>query len=289
METRFWIRSTLKKIIPVKYRMLRYVLSEKVRYYPDLIYNLGSGLECPFCHWRFRRFIPSGFDYPVLVEKKVIGAVWRPNVICPRCKSNSRERLLYLYLKHRTTLLSGNAALLHVAPEPQLQRLLLSLRQLRYISTDLSDVPNATIMIRADITRIPFPDNTFDVILCSHVLEHIPDDRQAMRELLRVLKRGGWAILQVPIALALRETYENPAITDEEQRIREFGQRDHVRLYAMDYLDRLKAIGFSVSIFNNVKEFGADLSRLYGLDAAEDLYICSKAMDQLGRAEYLQS
>jgi SAM-dependent methyltransferase len=267
------LKSVIRGIVPLKYRLWRYTLYEKLKYVPSVVYNLGEGVECPFCGWHFRRFLPAGFHYPVLIEKRVIGAGPLLNAICPRCKSNARERLIYLYIRERTTLLSDHARLLHVAPEPQLQKVFAGTPSLHYFTSDLA-APNT--MFRMDLMQLPHTDDLFDVVVCSHVLEHVADDLKGMRELCRVLKPGGWAILQVPIALALDHTYENLAITDEEGRIREFGQRDHVRLYAMDYLDRLKTAGFSVRTFTTAKEFGEAFCWKYGLDQTEDLYICSK-------------
>jgi SAM-dependent methyltransferase len=245
---------------------------------PNLVSRLGKGVECPFCAWHFRSFIPAGFDYPVLSKNRVIGAGPRANDICPRCNSNARERLIYLYIRERTTVLSDRLTLLHVAPEPQLQKILARIPSLRYVTSDL-EAPNT--MLRADLMELPLPDSVFDALICSHVLEHVADDRKGMRELLRVLKPGGWAILQVPIALALERTYENPAITDEQGRIREFGQRDHVRLHGLDYFDRLKAAGFSVWTFKTASEFGQPYCSRYGLESSEDLYICSRPTTEI--------
>ncbi len=253
IQTRPSLKSFLERIIPARYRLIRYTLYQKLKYYPNLMGSPGRGVECPFCYWQFRKVLPGGFDYPVLVEKQVIGAGPRLNAICPRCNSNARERLIYLYVKHRTTLLSETVRILHVAPEPELQRVFLRCALLQYFSADLEPIPNAILALKMDLMRMPFPVNTFDVIICSHVLEHIVDDQQGMRELFRVLKVGGWAILQAPIALSLQTTYENPALTNEQDRIREFGQRDHLRLYALDYLDRLKCAGFTVRIFSRAK------------------------------------
>jgi len=125
-----------------------------------------------------------------------------------------------------------------------------------------------------DITNIPYEDNSFGVILCSHVLEHIPDDRKAMRELYRVLKPGGWAILQVPI---IRDkTFEDFSITKPEDRERVFGQWDHVRAYGKDYRDRLEKAGFKVRVDDYVKRLGADKIKKYALKENEDIYYCEK-------------
>jgi SAM-dependent methyltransferase len=270
------LKRGLKRLVPVGWRLMRYTAYQKLRYYPDLVLSLGRGLNCPFCGWHFRRFLSAGLNHPVLLEKRVIGTGFRRNVLCPRCKSNPRERLMYLYLRNRTILLSESLTVLHVAPEPQLQRALLRCPRLRYLSTDYADVPNCSIRVRTDLQRLAYHNDVFDVVICSHVLEHVADDRAAMREILRVLKPGGWSILQVPIALALEKTYEDPTVVDENERVRHFGQRDHVRLYAADYADRLRDSGFSVEMFSGFKEFGEAACNKHGLNAHEDLYICSK-------------
>jgi SAM-dependent methyltransferase len=151
--------------------------------------------------------------------------------------------LLWLYLQQRTNLFSTPLKVLHFAPEFALQRRFRQCSNLDYISADLSE-PEA--MQKMDITAIPSANQTFDVILCSHVLEHIPDDRQAMRELHRVLKPGGWAILLVPIDMRREQTFEDPTVTDPQERLRLFEQTDHVRIYGRDYVQRLEQAGFMV-------------------------------------------
>jgi predicted SAM-dependent methyltransferase len=162
---------------------------------------------------------------------------------------------------------------LHVAPERPLQRLVSTVANIDYYSADIA---SQDVMVRVDITKIPFPDASFDVIICNHVLEHIIDDPKAMRELRRVLKTGGWAILQVPVSLKLQATYEDASITTISGRETAFGQGDHVRIYAMDdYVDRLTRAGFAVEVFNWVEqsdEFGGVENR-FGLNAQESVYI----------------
>src|SRR5215471_10377195 len=225
------VKRILKNLIPERIRMWRYALYECARYFPELLLSLGFAIKCPFCGWRFRRMRPSGFSYPILVQNRVVGATPRPNVVCPRCKSNDRERLLYLFLKNETRLLDDGGTLLHVAPEPQIRRALMNCARVRYVSTDLHA---KDAMVRADLLTLPLRDGSFNAVICNHVLEHVHDDRKAMREIRRVLNDGGWAILQVPIALALTRTVEDPGVTDPNERIRRFGQRDHVRMYAPD-------------------------------------------------------
>lgn len=214
--------------------------------------------------------MPYGFKFPVLTEKKVVGGGFRPLARCPVCKSTDRERLLYLYLTQKTDLFTRPHKVLHVAPEPGLEALFESRPEIDYLTADLS---SPRVRVRMDITAIDFPDQHFDVILCNHVLEHIPDDRQAMRELHRVLSADGWAILQVPIGLALDATFEDFSVTDPAQRETVFGQSDHVRIYARDYRQRLVDAGFEVETFDwwDDSEFNLGNNR-YGLLPDETLY-----------------
>ena len=264
------IKSWAKKLIPEKYRLLRYQWYEELRYYPELIFSLGRRLECSFCGWRFRRFRTAGFDYPVLKEKQVIGASCHADDVCPRCKSNARERLVYLYLKHKTSVFNDHLRILHIAPEPHIARLLGELSNLDYVRADLFQ---PDVDVKLDIMSLPFPDESFDMIICNHVLEHVTDDRVAMRELHRVLRPDSPALLQVPIALALQETFEDPTAITEEDRILLFGQRDHVRLYAAeDYMARLEAVGFRVDLSQAVDCLGTSLVDRHGLIREERVF-----------------
>jgi SAM-dependent methyltransferase len=269
------IKTWAKQLVPEQYRLLRYELLEKLRYYPELVFSLGSRLECPFCGGHFRRFRPAGFDYPVLKEKRVVGASYHLNDVCPRCMSNARERLAYLYLKTRDALFSEPLRLLHIAPEPNIARVLEAQPNLKYVTADLFE-PN--VMTRFDLMCLPFADNTFDTVICNHVLEHVPNDRTAMAEIHRVLKPEGWALLQVPIALALDKTIEDPTAKTEADRIRLFGQSDHVRLYtAADYVERLEETGFHVSAANGASELADGALEKYALVPQEQIFVCTKS------------
>lgn len=222
------------------------------------IFYLGNKYVCPCCSWNFRKFLTHG-------------VIPRSNALCPRCRALERHRLLWLYFKDQTNIFHDNLRVLHFAPERVFEKKLKRMRNLDYITADLDP---RRAMIQMDITNIPYEDNSFGVILCSHVLEHIPDDRKAMRELYRVLKPGGWAILQVPI---IRDkTFEDFSITKPEDRERVFGQWDHVRAYGKDYKDRLEKAGFKVRVDDYVKRLGADKIKKYALKENEDIYYCEK-------------
>jgi len=237
---------------------------------------VSSEFYCPFCKKHSKKFLPFGLNVPVLKEKNVVRGGYRLNAMCPHCHSTDRERLVYLYLENKSGALfarNKRFKLLHVAPEKNLRKTLIAKPNIDYLSADLN---SPSSMVKMDITDIKYDDNTFDVVICNHVLEHIPDDQKAMAELYRVLKPGGWAILQVPISLSLNQTYEDPLVTSPEERERIFGQSDHVRIYAKDYRDRLEEVGFFVEVYSFAKEFGDSAIRKYGLSKDENIYICSK-------------
>ena len=268
------IKKLVKQLIPEDVRLLRYSLYEKARYYPELVFSLGNRLECPFCGGHFRRFKPAGFHYPVIIEKQVIGGHWHRDNVCPRCMSNARERLAYLYLKDCTSVFKQPSRPLHVAPEPQLAKVLKRASNIQYVSADLFE---AGVMSRFDIQKTPFADETFDVVLCNHVMEHVSDDSVAMAEVHRILKPGGWALLQVPIALNLDRTIEDPTAVTESERIARFGQEDHVRLYTRpDYIQRLETAGFTVNAENYPTALGHEKVKRFGLVQEEEVFLCSK-------------
>ena len=185
----------------------------------------------PIDNQGFRTFLPYGYQ-------KV-----RANVLSPSTLSLERHRLLWLYLTRKTQFFEKRLKVLHVAPEQAFYKRFKKLKNLEYITTDLYS-PLADI--KADICKLPFEDKSFDVILCNHVLEHIVDDTKAMQELFRVLKVGGWGVFQVPQDVNRKKTYSDDTITDPKERTRIFGQYDHVRIYGMDYFEKLQNIGFEV-------------------------------------------
>ena len=235
------------------------------------ILNYGFNYKCPVCGSRLRKFLPFGYNFPVLTQENVIGAGCRSSALCPVCGSYDRERLLYLYLLLKTDVLKKQTKLLHVAPEISLSSILKKKNNIDYLTADLN---SKSVMIQLDTTDIPYPDCTFDAVICNHVLEHIIDDRKAMRELYRILKPGGWGILQVPFSLSLEKTYEDYSISTPFEREQAFGQYDHVRIYAEDYFERLEEAGFQVNKFNwweHNRDFGGPKNR-FGLIENETVF-----------------
>jgi SAM-dependent methyltransferase len=177
-----------------------------------------------------------------------------------------------MYLRTKTAVFKEPLRILHIAPEPQLERALRQLANIDYVTADLVE---ASVDVRLDVIMLPFSDASFDLIICNHVLEHVFDDRAAMTELHRVLRPGRQALLQVPIALALQDTLEDPTASTEAERIRMFGQRDHVRLYAAgDYMKRLKNAGFLVSLSRALDCLGEDAVSRHALLGEEPVFSC---------------
>jgi SAM-dependent methyltransferase len=236
---------------------------------------LGLRYRCPFCHLRFRKLEPRGRDLPVYAELGIVGGGLR-EAECPWCRSNDRERLLYLVLRRDTDFFRSPLRVLHVAPEARLRRAI-ARSQENYETTDL-EMPG--VDFHCDLTAIPRPDAAYDAIVCSHVLEHVPDDRAAMRELRRILAPSGFAILQVPIAsLAERTDEEDPRDPLPEQaRAQRFGDPSHVRLYAeSDYVRRLETAGFSVRALSASQLLGGRTVASYGLAPDEKIFFCTFA------------
>ncbi len=199
----------------------------------------------------------------------------RPNAKCPSCGSLERNRLQWLFLKSETNLFTAPLKVLHFAPESGLQRHLKGMASLTYHSADLT---SKRADEHFDICQIPYPADTFDVILCSHVLEHVPDDRTAMSELHRVMKPGGWGLIDAPHKIKQRETIEDASVTSEEDRARVFGHKDHVRIYGGDYLDRLRGAGFEVNRHVYSRKLDPKMIEKYCLPKDGVIIISTKAV-----------
>lgn len=270
------IKNALKRIVP-------FPLAVKLRGgWQKLLRRVytGNAYYCPYCDNRFRKFLRGGYPNPLAEEKKIVGAGIRPNMLCPRCYSTDRDRLIYLYLKEKTDIFVRHTSILHIAPAGSVKHLLENLPNVEYETGDKFEDGYRSYyydrdVTQLDVTDLPYEEDSFDMVLCNHVLEHVPEDQQALAEIRRVLKHGGKAILQVPVSLLLNKTDEGSADTPEEREKR-FGQFDHVRLYALDYKQRLEKAGFQVEVHNPERDgWSSEIEKL-AVNPLEDVYVAVK-------------
>lgn len=226
----------------------------------DILFR-GNKFTDPINGKSYRKFLPYGY-----VNQ-------RDNALSPGTLSLERHRLLWLYLNNETNFFSKTLKVLHIAPEQCFYNLFKNLKNINYTTFDLNS-PLADI--KGDICNLPFKENSFDFILCNHVLEHINDDKKAMKELYRVLNKNGTAILQVPINQKSSKTFEDSSIVDKKERIEKFGQYDHIRLYGLDYFKKLESFGFKVDPLKYSKEFTENEIIKYGLIKDEIIPVCKK-------------
>lgn len=243
----------MKWILNLFPRPLLIQLSILFRPFLDIFYR-GNRFTDPINQKSYRKFLDYGYHNI------------RKNVLCPGTLSLERHRLLWLYLIRKTSLFDQSIRVLHVAPEQAFYKAFKAISQWDYTTTDLYS-PLADV--RADLCNLPFTSDCFDLVICNHVLEHIPDDLSAMKEIYRVLKPNGQAILQVPLEQEREHTFEDDSITDPKERAQIFGQYDHVRIYGKDYFKRLESVGFQTQVIDFTAELTTSEIQKYALPKGE--------------------
>jgi|TARA_B100001964_G_scaffold238971_1_gene305446 SAM-dependent methyltransferase len=238
----------------------------------------GDAVTCPFCERSFSRFRPTGaLERSFWRSSEGLELLKSPeinvaNAQCPKCGSGERQRLLYFYLLKQLDFFSlKGIKVLDVAPDDFLWDKVFSKADIEYTSIDITHARKPTEI--GDIIDLKFEYNSFDAIICLHVLEHIPEDVKAMRELHRVLMPGGWAILQVPIWAF--ETVEVPGAT-KDRYLELYGHDEHVRRYGFDYKERLEKAGFVVNVDQFSRKLDSEFSRCFGLFETEEIFFCTK-------------
>jgi SAM-dependent methyltransferase len=221
----------------------------------------GNKFTDPIDGKSFSTFLPYGYNN------------LRKNALSPSTFSLERHRLLWLYLKNETGFFDKKIKLLHFAPEQSFYKRFKKLSNIQY---DTIDINSPLAMIKADICDLPIKDNTYDFILCNHVLEHILDDNKAISELHRVLKKDGVGIFQVPIDMKKEFTFQDDSITDKKERNKIFGQYDHVRVYGKDYFTKLKNAGFKVQEIDYTKNLSKDEIYRFSIVKGEIIPVCTK-------------
>lgn len=223
-------------------------------------FYLGNVVECPICGKHYRKFLPYGNK-------------GESNRLCPHCLSLERHRLLWIYLKNKSNFFNKEANFLHFAPEQPFIKRFKNLKNLKYTT---ADIVSPIAILHIDIMDTKLKAESYDIIFANHVLEHVPNDILAMKEIYRIMKANSWAILQVPINYNALKTDEDFSITDPKEREKRFGQYDHVRYHGLDYPERLKQSGFDVEIFSVKENFSNNEIKRYRLDSKECLYIAWK-------------
>ena len=221
----------------------------------------GTKFSDPIDGKSYRKFLPYGYGKQ------------RENALSPGTLSLERHRQMWLYLQNETDFFTKNYKVLHIAPEQEFLRRFKKMKNLDYTSADLY---SPIVDVKADILDLPFENESFDIIFCNHVLEHIEDDQKAMSELYRVMRKDGWGIFQVPMKNSLEKSYEDFSIINPKERQKHFGQYDHVRWYGMDYFERLRNVGFEVNINYYSRKFSKEEIIRFGLMENEILPVVSK-------------
>ena len=223
----------------------------------------GDNVECPVCGGKFSKFLSYGSD-----------VVHRENVLCPKDLTLERHRLMWLYLSdHSNFFKEANLSLLHIAPEQCFHGKFKQQKNLDYLTADLVS-PIADIHF--DLHSIPLETDRFDVIFCNHVMEHVEDVLQCMKELYRVMKPGGWGIMQVPQNHDCEQTLEDKSIVTPEEREKHYWQKDHLRLFGKDYPKWLEKAGFDVVEFKMQEHYTPPIIERFRLQEKEILYIVNK-------------
>lgn len=235
-------------------------------------------LRCRVCGSRIRRLYDSGYDFAVLERLQVVGGMKRPADRCPVCHATARERLIWFYLSGADgggPRLNPAARIAHFAPEKGLTKVLRG-DPSRYSAFDYAPgrYRHLRDVHRADLSQLEVADGSFDFVMANHVIEHVPDHVRALAEIRRVLRSGGFAILQVPISLTIPATLTAPLDATPPEREAMLGQHDHLRLFnEADYVASLEAAGFAVERYHAFDAAGAEAKR-WQLDPLETLFIC---------------
>lgn len=252
----FMIKNFVKKHISERQRLTLKHQLFKLRG----LYYWGNQVYCNCCEGSFRKFLPFG-------KIKRLGAD------CPYCHSLERNRLLLFYLQKETGFFTQKLKVLHFAPEYILEKRFKKLSNLEYLSADLNP---ELAMSKQDITDIQFTDNNFDMIICSHVLMHVPEEEKAISELYRVQKKGGTTFLMTKIDFGRKETFEVPGVSSEEDRLRTYGDDEIFRVHGTDFAERVRKAGFIVEEIDYVALLGKQYKK-FGLGTGEIIFKCTKA------------
>lgn len=237
-------------------------------------YKYNGSKRCWLCGNSIEKFEAAGENNPIFLDKKILGGGYRKNVVCPCCGSLDRTRWVYWVLKNYTDVFEKECTVIHFAPEKQIQVKLENSDNCDYYA---GDICRAKGLHKIDVTNMPYADKMADYIIINHVMEHVEDEKKAVSELMRVLKDDGKIIMSFPISM-IQKTFEDVAIVSEEDRDKYYGQKDHVRLYGIDYKERFECYGLEIETFSPRDYLLPDSIEQYGLISGDILLKCSKHM-----------
>ena len=227
--------------------------------------------KCTICG-RIVEYEDYGFDAPIFREKNIIGGGCRKRVLCPKCLCNDRIRWVDYVISHYTDIYSGKNTILHIAPEPGVREKISQNSNAKYIT---GDIMQGVADYVVNIEEMQFEDGYFDYIILNHVMEHVTNEVKAVSELKRCLKADGTIIFSVPININ-ENTYEDSSIITEEDRFKAFGQRDHVRLYGKDIIERFEKYNLCLDEYNVSKLLNKKQIEKYRLMPNDRLYFARK-------------
>lgn len=262
--------------------LLKHFIPHNWRPYIKRLFWFGFSHHCKVCNAHVRHLLPEGYNFQVLLDLDVVGGEHLSGRTCPVCYANMRTRLVWFYLSSECKF-NERTKLLHLAPEMGIYWNLSASKTVDYIVGDINPnrYPWALGICRVDITDMhSYPDASFDVILANHILEHVPDDKRALSEILRVLRPGGCAILQVPISMRNEHTLEDLAITTPREREQTYGQFDHLRLYGhQDFPCLLERVGFNVTFYNAFDRYEKNELTSWLLNPRETIFVATRPLD----------
>lgn len=269
------MKSTLKKVYK-KYFKKIFLAAKKIK---NTTFNIGTKKECYVCKKKFHHFGKfrngsKGIN-AFVGNLQVVGSDV-DNFMCHFCGSNDRTRHLFMFFdKIGLWEKFGNASVLHFAPEVTIAEKIKSLKPASYAMGDL--YPNKEEYQKIDVTQIPFQDASIDILICNHVLEHVPDYKKAFKEIYRVLRVGGFAILQTPYSELLDQNFEDRNIDTDARRLFFYGQEDHVRFFSKkQFFHDLEETGFTLQFVNHADLFTDEETEYYGVNKKEDLIRVTK-------------
>lgn len=259
------------------------LVSRTIRLYGSIMRRLLAGEPrgfCIACNRPVLAFLPFGGGSkavsPLMKAAEVIGSDV-DHFSCPKCWAHDRERHLLLYfakLDFKSVIASSRV--LHFAPEPAIKRFIESAMPAEYIRGDL--LPSSADVQCVDLCKMSFDDASFDLVIANHVLEHVDDDGQALKEIFRILRPGGMAVLQTPYASGLSKTICDPVVSNPKLRLELYGQNDHVRLYGNDIFARLTSAGFVSKVGLHDDLLSEINFRIYGVNPLEPFMLFSKPL-----------